>query len=262
LSAGQKARFEKKYKAEMEKFNKKMDKYKTTKEWAAFQKKKEQHKLDTVKKAKFKKDENAPTRPQSAYLLFTADERDDLVASGMSHKEAMVEMGKKWGKLSAAKKKMYEDKAAALKAKYTKQEEKDENKPSAKYDKQVEDYKKTATHKKYQAEQDEFYAQKMADLKKLKAEREEFYAQKKADLKKLEAQLDLAFDQLYRKVACTICCGMHCHNDDNDDDNRCLRATHSRSLCTSAATVRYSRLHCNAGCQAIGGAARCRDNSK
>jgi hypothetical protein len=152
LSDGQKAPFQKKYKAEMEKFNKKLEKYKTTKEYAAFQKKKEEHKVNTVKKAKFKKDENAPTRPLSAYMLYSADERDDLVADGMSHKDAMSELGKMWGKLSAAKKKTYEDKAAALKAKYTKQ---------------VEKYKKTATYKKYQAEKDEFYAQKKADLKKL-----------------------------------------------------------------------------------------------
>merc|ERR1719166_513259 len=136
----------------MEKYNKKLAKYKTTKEYAAFQKKKEQFKVDTVKKAKFKKDENAPSRPLSAYMLYSADERDDLVADGMSHKDAMSELGKMWGKLSAAKKKTYEDKAAVLKAKYTKQ---------------VEKYKKTATYKKYQAEKDEFYAQKKADLKKL-----------------------------------------------------------------------------------------------
>merc|ERR1719336_3001900 len=134
-------------------------------------------------------------RPQSAYMLFTGDERGDLVANGMSLKEAMVELGKKWCKLSAAKKKMYEDKAAALKAKYTKQEEKDENKPSAKYDKQVEDYKKTATHKKYQAEREEFYAHKKADLKKLEAVKEEVYAQKEADLKKLEAEKEEVYAQ-------------------------------------------------------------------
>merc|ERR1719464_2134276 len=118
MTAGQKAPFQNKYKTEMEKFTKKMDKYKTTKEWAAFQKKKEQHKVDSVKKSKFKKDENAPSRPLSAYFLFMADERDDLVADGMSNKEAMTKLGEMWGSLSAAKKKPYEDKAAAAKAKY------------------------------------------------------------------------------------------------------------------------------------------------
>merc|ERR1719384_1636448 len=83
-----------------------------------------------------------------------ADERDDLVAGGMSNKEAMSKMGEMWGALSAAKKKPYQDKAAAAKAKY---------------DKTVEKYRKTATYKKYLAEKDEFYANKKAELKKIDA---------------------------------------------------------------------------------------------
>jgi len=154
LSSGQKAPFESKYKAEKEKYDKKLAKYKTTKEWAAFQKKKEQHKVDTVKKSRFKKDENAPTRPMGAYFLFSADERDDLVADGMSHTEAMSKCGEMWRNLSAAKKKPYEDKAAAAKAKYQKQ---------------VEKYQKTGTYKKYVAEREEFNANKKAELKKLDA---------------------------------------------------------------------------------------------
>merc|ERR1719384_2195776 len=138
----------------MKKYRKKLAKYKTTKEYAEFQKKKEQHKVDTMKKAKFKKDENAPSRPLSAYFLFMADERDDLVAGGMTHKEAMTKLAEMWRNLSAAKKKPYEDKAAAAKAKHAKQ---------------VEKYRKTATYKKYLAEKDEFYANKKAEIKKLDA---------------------------------------------------------------------------------------------
>merc|ERR1719499_2600489 len=87
-----------------------------------------------------------------AYFLFSADERDDLVASGMSHTEAMSKCGEMWRNLSAAKKKPYEDKAAAAKAKYQKQ---------------VEKYQKTATYKKYVAERDAFNAAKKAELKKM-----------------------------------------------------------------------------------------------
>jgi len=152
MSDAQKAPFQKKYKSEMEKFNKKMDKYKTTKQYADFQKKKEQHKADSVKKSKFKKDENAPKRPLTAYILFGNDNRDKLVAGGLSFTEAMSKCGEMWGKLSAAKKKPYEDKAAAAKAKYQKQLEK---------------YKKTATYKNYVAERDAFNANKKAELKKL-----------------------------------------------------------------------------------------------
>jgi len=154
MTAGQKAPFQNKYKTEMEKFTKKMDKYKTTKEWAAFQKKKEQHKVDSVKKSKFKKDENAPKRPLTSYILFGNDHRDKLVADGLSFTEAMSKCGEMWGKLSAAKKKPYEDKAAAAKAKYQKQ---------------VEKYQKTGTYKKYVAEREEFNANKKAELKKLDA---------------------------------------------------------------------------------------------
>merc|ERR1719403_442671 len=156
MSDSQKAPFEKKYKAEKEKFDKKMAKYKTTKEYAAFQKKKEQHKLDTVKKQTFKKDENAPKRPQSGYFLFMADKRDALVEGGMAYKDAVSKCGEMWSALSAGKKKPYEDKAAAAKAKY---------------EKVLEKYKKTAQFKKYQREKDEFYYNKKLALKRLEESR-------------------------------------------------------------------------------------------
>merc|ERR1719499_2162657 len=131
-----------------------MEKYKTTKEYAAFQKKKEQHKLDSVKKSKFKKDENAPKRPLSAYILFGNDHREKLVADGLTFTEAMSKCGEMWGKLSDAKKKPYQDKAAVAKAKY---------------EKEVEKYQKTAKYKKYVAERDAFNAAKKAELKKIDA---------------------------------------------------------------------------------------------
>merc|ERR1719436_323315 len=148
MSDSQKAPFQSKYEAAMAKYKKKMEKYKKTDEYAEFQKAKEEHKVNTLKKSKFKKDENAPSRPLSAYFLFLADHRDELVADGMTHKEAMSKMGEMWGKLSAAKKKPYEDKAAAAKAKYAKTLEK---------------YKKTALYKKYVAERDAFNAAKKAE---------------------------------------------------------------------------------------------------
>merc|ERR1711972_834250 len=80
----------------------------------------------------------------------------ELVADGMTHKEAMGKMGEMWSKLSAAKKKPYQDKAAAAKAKYQKVLEK---------------YKKTALFKKYQKEKDEFYYNKKLSLKRLEASR-------------------------------------------------------------------------------------------
>merc|ERR1719190_54076 len=140
----------------MTKYRKKMDKYKTTKEYAKFQKAKAAHKLDTLKNSKFKKDENKPARPLSAYFLFMADHRDDLVSDGMTHAEAMSKMGEMWSSLSAAKKKPYQDKAAVAKAKHAKQ---------------VEKYKKTALYKKYQKEKDEFYYNRKLTLRRLEASR-------------------------------------------------------------------------------------------
>merc|ERR1711981_400451 len=156
MSDNAKAPFQTKYEAAMTKYRKKLDKYKTTKEYAKFQKAKEEHKVNTVKKSKFKKDENAPSRPLSAYFLFMADEREDLVAGGMTHAEAMSKMGEMWSTLSAAKKKPYQDKAAASKAKYAKT---------------VEKYKKTAQYKKYQKEKDEFYYNKKLALRRLEPSR-------------------------------------------------------------------------------------------
>jgi len=152
LTDSQKAPFEKKYRSEKEKYDKKLAKYKLTKDYANFQKKKEQHKVDAVKNKKFKKDENAPKRPLSAFFLFMGDEREALIEGGLSFKEAGAKLGVMWSKLSAAKKKPYEDKAAAAKAKYAKELEK---------------YQKSAKYKKYQAEKEEFMANKKADLKKL-----------------------------------------------------------------------------------------------
>jgi len=156
MSDSAKAPFQTKYQTAMAKYKKKMEKYKTTKEYAKFQKAKEEHKLDTLKNSKFKKDENKPSRPLSAYFLFMADEREELVAGGMTHKEAMTKIGDMWTALSNAKKKPYQDKAAAAKAKY---------------DKQVEKYKKTALYKKYQKEKDEFYYNKKLALKRLEESR-------------------------------------------------------------------------------------------
>jgi len=94
LTDSQKAPFEKKYRSEKEKYDKKLAKYKLTKDYANFQKKKEQHKVDTVKNKKFKKDENAPKRPLSAFFLFMGDEREALIEGGLSFKVVMDEISR------------------------------------------------------------------------------------------------------------------------------------------------------------------------
>merc|ERR1719499_2607657 len=153
MSDSDKAPFEAKAKKASEKYKAAMAKYKLTDNYKKFQKLKEDNKWAAVKKQKFKKDENAPSRPQSAYFLFMADERDDLVSGGMAHKDAVKKLGEMWSSLSADKKKPYEDKAAALKAKY---------------DKNVEKYKTTKAYKTYMAEKAEFEANKKAEIKAMK----------------------------------------------------------------------------------------------
>merc|ERR1719158_1178239 len=109
MSDSDKAPFEAKAKKASEKYKAAMAKYKLTDNYKKFQKLTEESKFDAVKKQKFKKDENAPTRPQSAYFLFMADERDELVSGGMTHMDAVKKLGKMWADLSAGKKKPYED---------------------------------------------------------------------------------------------------------------------------------------------------------
>jgi len=72
---------------------------------------------------KYAKDANAPKRAQSAYFLFMADVRDEIIdgMSGDFNLGAVGKaIGKAWGKLSNAKKAPYQTKAAAAKAKFDK----------------------------------------------------------------------------------------------------------------------------------------------
>merc|ERR1711972_1029322 len=114
---------------------------------------KAQSKVTNVKKAKFKKDENAPKRPPNGYFIFKDTKQGALVEGGMKFTEAMSKCGELWRALSEAEKKPFEDKAAAAKKKY---------------EADVEKYHKTATYKKYMAEKAEFEATKKAELKEAK----------------------------------------------------------------------------------------------
>merc|ERR1719499_1605634 len=102
MSDAEKGPLEKKYQAEQQKYKKAMAKYKMTDNYKNFLKKKDENKLHQVRKSKFKKDENAPTRPVSAYMLMCADKRPGLVAEGIATKEIMSKLGKMWSGMSAA----------------------------------------------------------------------------------------------------------------------------------------------------------------
>merc|ERR1719348_2313288 len=145
MSDANKAPYEAKAKKDLEKYHKLMDKYKLTDDYKEFQKLKAQSKVDSVKKAKFRKDENAPKRPVNGYFLFMTSKKDALIADGMAFTEASKKCGELWNKLSAAGKKPFEDKSAALKKKY---------------EAEVAKYHKTAKYKNY-----------MEELKKAKGEK-------------------------------------------------------------------------------------------
>ncbi|EFC43203.1 predicted protein [Naegleria gruberi] len=72
------------------------------------------------KKRKAKKDENAPKRPLSSYMLFSQTYRKSLVAENPTLKVTEVAklVGEKWGKMNDAEKAPYVNKAAELKAAY------------------------------------------------------------------------------------------------------------------------------------------------
>merc|ERR1719462_1104309 len=118
MSDATKAPYEAKAKKDLEKYHKLMDKYKLTDDYKEFQKLKVQNKVDSVKKTKFRKDENAPKRPANGYFIFMTSKKDALIAEGMAFTEASKKCGELWNKLSEAGKKPFEDESAALKKKY------------------------------------------------------------------------------------------------------------------------------------------------
>merc|ERR1712000_712441 len=93
----------------------------------------EKKKANQAKKAKKMKDPNAPKRPASAYFLYIADVREDVVEEiGKSDIAAIgKKMGEMWRSLSDEEKSKYVEAANELKAEY--QEEMAEYKESAEY---------------------------------------------------------------------------------------------------------------------------------
>lgn len=75
---------------------------------------------------KYPADPNAPKRPSTGYFLFMADTRAATVSANPSYGIAEIgkSIGTAWNKLSQAKKKVYQDKAASAKAKFDKANEK------------------------------------------------------------------------------------------------------------------------------------------
>jgi hypothetical protein len=153
ISAATKAEYEAGYAKEKETYTKLNKAYKQTANYANFQKRLKEHNVDAAKKTKFRKDENTPKKPLSAYFLWMAEQRKGLAAQGLAHKDVLKKCGELWKQVTAEDKKPYEDKAATAKKAYAVELEK---------------YKKTDEYKQYQAEKAEFMKQRQDKIKKAK----------------------------------------------------------------------------------------------
>jgi len=115
LPQDQKDALKAEYTAEYAEYKQKLEEYKKTDEYAAFQKKKY-----TRKFKKAPKDKNAPKKPLSAYFIFLAEKRESLKAEfpEMSITQLGKKSGEIWKTLSEEEKEVYKAKHTALKEAY------------------------------------------------------------------------------------------------------------------------------------------------
>jgi len=127
-------------------YQKEMEKYKKTPEYAAHQELVKQAKMDDSKKP-FKKDANAPKRPPSGYLIWTTEVgRAKFVKSNpdASVTEVVKALAAQWKELPESEREKYNEKGAKRKAAYQKELEK---------------YQKTDAYKQYEEEKAAYKAE-------------------------------------------------------------------------------------------------------
>merc|ERR1719266_3189302 len=100
ISESEKAKYEETAKTKRESYSKLFNAYKQTTNYAIHQKALKEHKVTSVKKTKFRKDENAPKKPLSAYFLWMADNRGSLTTPGIAHKVVLKKLGEMWAKVT------------------------------------------------------------------------------------------------------------------------------------------------------------------
>merc|ERR1719204_353787 len=110
-------------------------------------------KLHATKKP-FRADPNAPKRPTSAYMLYAASVRKEILRANpdMEVSAVMKEQGVWWKALSEAERAPWVKKAEAAKAKYAKHLAK---------------YQKTRAYQEYMAEKEAYKAEQLAKRNKL-----------------------------------------------------------------------------------------------
>merc|ERR1719281_228968 len=114
VSEGVKKKYQDAFTKASAKYQKEMEKYKKTPEYAAHAELVKQAKLDDSKKP-FRKDENAPKRPPSGYLIWTTDvgrpkyvkQHPDAAVT-----EVMKALAAQWKELPESERQKFNDKAA------------------------------------------------------------------------------------------------------------------------------------------------------
>merc|ERR1719228_2773491 len=137
-------------------YEKEIEKYRKTPEFAAHQARVQEEKLKDAKKS-FRKDENAPKRSQSAYFIwmnevgrpaFTKANPDaDIGTVGKA-------LGEQWKSMSEEDKQTFKDKA---------------EKAKKKYEIAVEKYRKTAEYRNYEAAKQAFKEEQSSKRKRLES---------------------------------------------------------------------------------------------
>merc|ERR1712173_111624 len=115
LPADEKTEWEDKVKSEMDTYKDEMSTYKATNDYENFVQDLCEYNIKMTYKP-FKKDDNMPKRPRSAYMLFSADERSKVMENNQGAKitEVMKLLAEAWKGLSDAKKAPYIEKAKKL----------------------------------------------------------------------------------------------------------------------------------------------------
>merc|ERR1719233_1050231 len=145
--------FQVKYDKAKKVFDGKMEKYKKGANYRKFQTELLAWKIHVTKKP-FGSDPNAPKRSLSAYMLYAASVRDQIVKENpeMTSAEVMKEQSVWWKALSGAQRNPWDEKAAKAKAKY---------------DKLLAKYQKTSDYKKYVKDKAEYKTMMIAKRNKL-----------------------------------------------------------------------------------------------
>jgi len=145
--------FQAKYEKAKSAFDVKMEKYKKTANYKKFCHELQAFKIHETKKP-FKSDPNAPKRHLSAYMLYGASVRGQIIKENpdFSPPQVMKEQSIWWKALSEAQRKPWVEKAEAGQRKYRKQLEK---------------YMKTSNYQTYMTERDAYKAKMIAKRNKL-----------------------------------------------------------------------------------------------